>query len=359
MVKIKDGRTVEVGDKVILTRLTDPARNYGNILDEGHTPTVKVTYVGSRPIGRRTFKFEPEIEGMRYFSEDLGDRFEFVDEGEQAVEIISTTDFACIDELSNGDVITVHHIYNSHGDLVTLTTPKTVKVKHTDGHYALLEEQVSGLIGIGPDDLFTIDVKASKGSRKNKVAYNGGHLLNVSFVEYRDKQHGQLAAIDGIEPYSPHKDKSINDKSNADQSGLAERILANDFKAMQESDVFIFDVLNEGLGTIAEMGIVLGMKHQAQKVVDELKEIELSEGYLNDEEDALRNQQFAILNKPVLCYCSDIRQGNGHIPDHPDRFEFSTNQFVYGMVLELTNGEGFISWDEVLERLEEIGSRNR
>jgi len=169
MVKIKDGRTVEVGDKVILTRLTDPAREYDNVLEEGHAPTVKVTYVCSRPIGRRTFKFEPEIEGMRYFSEDLGDRFEFVDEGEQAVEIISTTGFARIDELSNGDVITVYHIYNSHGDLVTLTTPKTVKVKNTNGHYALLEEQVSGLVGLGPDDLFTIDFKAPRYSGKDKV----------------------------------------------------------------------------------------------------------------------------------------------------------------------------------------------
>ncbi|PTJ54243.1 nucleoside 2-deoxyribosyltransferase [Mammaliicoccus sciuri] len=194
-------------------------------------------------------------------------------------------------------------------------------------------------------------------SDKDKVVYSGGHILNQAFVEYRDKQHNQLAAIDGIEPYSPHKDASINDKSNAEQTGLAERILANDFKAMQESDVFIFDVLNEGLGTIAEMGIVLGMKHQAQKVVDYIEQVEDEVGYLNEDEVELLEQQLAIINKPVLCYCSDIRQGNGHIPDHPDRFEFSTNQFVYGVCLELTNGEGFISWDEVLERLEMIGKR--
>jgi len=196
-------------------------------------------------------------------------------------------------------------------------------------------------------------------SVKDKVVYNGGAMLSQGLVEYRSKQTKQMNDIDEIRAYNPADDTSINDKSNAEQTGLAERILANDFKAMQESDVFVFDVLNEGLGTIAEMGIVLGMKHQAQKVVDELKEVELREGYLNDDEDALRDQQFAILNKPVLCYCSDIRQGNGHIPEHPDRFEFSTNQFVYGMVLELTNGEGFISWNEVLERLEEIGGRNR
>src|SRR5699024_11793962 len=64
-----------------------------------------------------------------------------------------------------------------------------------------------------------------------------------------------------------------------------------------------------------------------------------------------------ILNKPVLIYCSDIRQGHGKPYNDPDRAEFSTNQFVYGMVLELTGGEGFISWEEVLKRLEELGEK--
>ncbi|WP_241958844.1 hypothetical protein [Mammaliicoccus sciuri] len=355
MVKIKDGRTVAVGDKVILTKLNNWADH--NALVSGHNPTVTITEVKSKTLGDREFYFEPTVEGVNYFAEITGDRFEFADEVAQSDDTIPSTDFASIDELFNGDIITVYHIYNSHGDLVTLSTPKSVKVKSTDGNYALLEEQVSGLVGLGPDDLFTIDVKVPRYSDKDKVVYSGGHILNQAFVEYRDKQHNQLAAIDGIEPYSPHKDASINDKSNAEQTGLAERILANDFKAMQESDVFIFDVLNEGLGTIAEMGIVLGMKHQAQKVVDYIEQVEDEVGYLNEDEVELLEQQLAIINKPVLCYCSDIRQGNGHIPDHPDRFEFSTNQFVYGVCLELTNGEGFISWDEVLERLEMIGKR--
>ncbi|MEX5935953.1 hypothetical protein [Mammaliicoccus sciuri] len=350
-------REVEVGDKMILTSLSSPSRNDGNILDEGETPTVTVTDTFDKVTDDGSFAFEPRIKNMGYFSRSLGDKFEFADEVKQASDTVSFHNFARIDELCNGDIITVYHIYNSHGDMVTLSTPKTVKIKSTDGNYALLEEQVSGLIGLGPDDLFTIDVKANEGNDKDKVVYSGGHLLNQAFVEYRDKQHEQLAAIDGIEPYSPHKDKSINDKSNADQTGLAERILTNDFKAMQESDVFIFDVLNEGLGTIAEMGIVLGMKHQAQKVVDYIEQVEGEVGYLNEDEVELLEQQLAIINKPVLCYCSDIRQGNGHIPDHPDRFEYSTNQFLYGCVLSLTDGKGFISWEEVLDELERIGSQ--
>ncbi|AWY02857.1 nucleoside 2-deoxyribosyltransferase [Staphylococcus phage VB-SauS-SA2] len=189
---------------------------------------------------------------------------------------------------------------------------------------------------------------------KDKVIYMGGHILNDAMVDYRDKQHKQVEGIIGATPYSPHKDKSINDKANAEQTQLAERILNNDFKAMQESDIFVFDILNEGLGTIAELGILLGMKHQAQKVINELKEIENKNLYLTEEEYDLRDTQQKILDKPVLIYCSDIRQGHGKGYSDPDRAEFSTNQFVYGMVLSLTNGEGFISWEEVLKRLENI-----
>ena len=201
---------------------------------------------------------------------------------------------------------------------------------------------------------------------KDKVCYMGGHLLNEAMVDYRDKQHKQVEGIVGVTPYSPHKDKSINDKANAEQTKLAERILNNDFKAMQESDIFVFDILNEGLGTIAELGILLGIKHQAQETINKLDEtadiVRFDvDGNQTDEYDTLQDEieeLEKILDKPVLIYCSDIRQGHGKGYDDPDRAEFSTNQFVYGMVLELTNGEGFISWEEVLKRLEKLGDKN-
>ena len=201
---------------------------------------------------------------------------------------------------------------------------------------------------------------------KDKVCYMGGHLLNEAMVDYRDKQHKQVEGIVGVTPYSPHKDKSINDKANAEQTKLAERILNNDFKAMQESDIFVFDILNEGLGTIAELGILLGIKHQAQETINKLDEtadiVRFDvDGNQTDEYDTLQDEieeLEKILDKPVLIYCSDIRQGHGKGYDDPDRAEFSTNQFVYGMVLELTNGEGFISWEEVLKRLEKLGEQD-
>lgn len=190
---------------------------------------------------------------------------------------------------------------------------------------------------------------------KELQVYNGGHILNEAMAEYRNKQAEQINSVIGIKCYNVLDDKSINDKANAEQTGLAERILNNDFKAMQESDIFVFDILNEGLGTIAELGILLGMKHQAQQTINKAKQTIDNHGIISDEHlnDAYK-LAVDIVNKPVLIYCSDIRQGHGKGYDNPDRAEFSTNQFVYGMVLSLTNGEGFISWEEVLKRLENI-----
>lgn len=186
--------------------------------------------------------------------------------------------------------------------------------------------------------------------------YNGGHILNSAMVEYRNKQAEQINSIIGIKCYNVLEDKSINDKANAEQTQLAERILNNDFKAMQESDIFVFDILNEGLGTTAELGILLGMKHQAQETIDKAKQTIDNHGVISDENlnDAYR-LAVDIVNKPVLIYCSDIRQGHGKPYNDPDRAEFSTNQFIFGCVLSLTDGEGFISWEEVLKRLEKLG----
>lgn len=193
-----------------------------------------------------------------------------------------------------------------------------------------------------------------------KVIYLAGHILNEAMVDYREKQHNEISEIEGVKPYSPHQDKSINDKSNAEQTNLAERILNNDFTAMENSDVYVLDILNEGLGTIAELGIIIGMKKQAQKRIVKLKE--MSEEAKDENIASLialeieNNMQ--VLDKPVLCYCSDIRQGHGKPYTDPDRAEFSTNQFVYGMVLEATNGEGFITWDQVKQRLSELNDKH-
>ena len=198
---------------------------------------------------------------------------------------------------------------------------------------------------------------------KDKKIYLGGDLLSTPMVEYRNKQRDELNGIVGIEAYSPSDDKSINDKSKAVQEGLAERILNNDYNAMLECDIFTFDILNHATGTISELSILLGMKRQAQITIDRLKEI-LDINYCDVEgnitevaetlEDEIKEQQ-KIIDKPVLIYSSDIREGNGHVYSDPYRTEVSFNQFLYGVILELTNGKGFMSWEEVKDELEYLG----
>lgn len=195
---------------------------------------------------------------------------------------------------------------------------------------------------------------------KDKKVYLGGDLLSTPMVEYREKQRNQLDGIVGIKAYSPSDDKSINNKTTATQEGLAERILNNDYNAMMNCDVFTFDILNHATGTISELSILLGMKRQAQITIDMLEEeadiIKYDfegqiTGWYEGIQEEIKEQQ-KIINKPVYVYSTDIREGNGHIYSDPYRTEVSFNQFVYGVILELTGGEGFISWDEVLTRLE-------
>lgn len=37
---------------------------------------------------------------------------------------------------------------------------------------------------------------------ENKIVYMGGHLLNQAMVEFRERQHKEVAKIEGVQPYS-------------------------------------------------------------------------------------------------------------------------------------------------------------
>lgn len=196
---------------------------------------------------------------------------------------------------------------------------------------------------------------------KDLKVYLGGDLLSTPMVEYRKKQKDELDGIIGIKAYSPSDDDSINDKTNAVQEGLAERILKNDYDAMLNCDVYTFDFLNHASGTLSELSILLGMKRQAQITIDRLKEDKALAEELGEMESVwsyemeIKKQQ-EFIDRPVLVYSSDIREGNGHTYDDPYRTEVAFNQFLYGVVLSLTNGRGFISWEQVKQELDELAN---
>lgn len=155
----------------------------------------------------------------------------------------------------------------------------------------------------------------------SKQVYLGGDMLSLGQQMRRDWEKKELERL-GFKVYAPQDDKGINDKQNANQKGLAERIVYNDTAGIYKSDILIFDYLPHAQGTIAEMGYVHGLL----QYVD------------NDKYD-------------IYVQCTDVRQGTGHIPEEQDRAEFSINQYVYGVILDITNGRGIQTFNEICQDL--------
>lgn len=199
-----------------------------------------------------------------------------------------------------------------------------------------------------------------------KKIYLCGDMLHKSLFEYRKQQKEELEGIDGIEVYNPSSNDDINSKKTASSHKLAERIVSQDTKAIEESDIYVIDLPTAdagGRGSLVELGQIYQMKRQAQITIDRLKEI-LDINYSNVKgnitdvaealEDEIKEQQ-KIIDKPVLIFSDDIRWNTTDMNDEMDRVPYSFNAYAYGVALYLTNGVGIISWEEVKKRLKEFG----
>lgn len=152
----------------------------------------------------------------------------------------------------------------------------------------------------------------------SKRIYLGGDMLSLGQQMRREWEKKELERL-GFDVYAPQDDKDINDKQIADQKGLAERIVKNDTEGMEESDILIFDYLPHAQGTICELGYAQYLKR--------------------------------LKPKDIYVQCTDIRQGTGHVSSEQDRAEFSINQYVYGVILDVTNGRGIQTFDEICKEL--------
>ncbi|MBF7019642.1 nucleoside 2-deoxyribosyltransferase [Staphylococcus sp. 18_1_E_LY] len=153
-----------------------------------------------------------------------------------------------------------------------------------------------------------------------KLIYLAGDMLSHGQQLRRAYEKSAFKRLD-YEVYNPQDDKSINDKSSADQQGLAERIVTNDTSGIEQADIIVLDYLPHAQGTICELGYIQKLKREKP----ELK---------------------------VYVHCTDMRQGTGHIPDEQDRAEFSINQYVYGVILEVTEGRGVQDFEGIRQTLE-------
>ena len=182
--------------------------------------------------------------------------------------------------------------------------------------------------------------------------YVAGDLLSEGAKMRREWEAEQLRKA-GATLHVPHEDKSINDKANAVQEGLAERIVANDTKGIIDSDVIVIDAHENGKGTLVELGQIKGMKDMAETVLHTILGVSSSVLSERDALDMIQADVESVLEKKVYAHNTDIRRANSS-SQAGDRREYGPNQYVYGTVLDLTDGVGFFDWDEIIEEVKEM-----
>ena len=186
----------------------------------------------------------------------------------------------------------------------------------------------------------------------NPKTYLAGHMLDAGAVMRREWEAEQLRKA-GANLHVPHEDKSINDKANAVQEGLAERIVENDTKGIIDSDVIVIDAHENGKGTLVELGQIKGMKDMAMIIQDLITKYEDEDQSIYDLVNEISNTCLDVEEKKVYAHNTDIRRANDK-PQAGDRREYAPNQYVYGTVLDLTDGKGFYYWDEIIEEVKEL-----
>lgn len=192
------------------------------------------------------------------------------------------------------------------------------------------------------------------GASKPKT-YLAGHMLDAGAVMRREWEASQLRKA-GATLHVPHEDKSINDKANAVQEGLAERIVANDTQGIIDSDVIVIDAHENGKGTLVELGQIKGMRDMAEITAETVMAYERGVLTAEDALDFVMANAEKVLSKRVYPHNTDIRRENSE-PQSGDRREYAPNQYVYGTVLELTDNHGFYTWEEIMKEVSEHASK--
>lgn len=182
----------------------------------------------------------------------------------------------------------------------------------------------------------------------SRKVYIAGHCLDRGSQLQRAEERDLIAKL-GHTFYNPSDNKEINDKANAVQEGLAERIVRHDTDAIMWADTVLIEPLPHAIGTNIELGQIKGMKDVAKMVYERITE----EGDEVDTEiliSDLKNICSDILRKEVIAHYSDIRRVPG-ITETGDRRSLGIHQYTYGVVLDVTNGKGFTEQEDLGESL--------
>ncbi|MCI7552133.1 MAG: nucleoside 2-deoxyribosyltransferase [Actinomycetaceae bacterium] len=151
--------------------------------------------------------------------------------------------------------------------------------------------------------------------------YIAGDIMS-SGAQHELEQIEKVIIDLGLDYYSPIKNKGINDKKNVtveENNSLAERILREDTERLKKADLVIFNVKEHAIGTLVELGQVLEMmEHNPRK-------------------------------RCIFLY-DDIRRTT--LPEIADRRSWSINQYLYGAVLKMSDGVGFIELSQLRSAVE-------
>lgn len=188
----------------------------------------------------------------------------------------------------------------------------------------------------------------------NRTTYIAGDIMTRGSQLQRAEERAKLEAA-GISVYNPQDNDDINDKSKLP---LAERIVAEDIKRLFAATDILIEPQPHAQGTLVELGIIYGMKALAstmkmqRDLFWENEDLDFNETLdAIDEIDSMIID--GVLAQKVYPHNSDIRRTDS--PETGDRRSFSVNQFVYGVVLALTDGKGFYDFDEAVEQIKKDG----
>lgn len=186
-----------------------------------------------------------------------------------------------------------------------------------------------------------------KKNNRIKSLYIAGDMLNVGSQMQRGMERDKAEEL-GINLYNPMDNKDINDKQALkDDAGLAEKIVYADTQAILNSDVVMIEPLPQALGTHVELGQI----YMFNMLHDKFSKI-LDDEYLGDS-DKVELMQRLLTKYPyktVFPHMQDVRRHDA--PEVGDRRSWGVNQYVYGVCLDLTNGKGLYSYDEIWEELD-------
>ena len=188
------------------------------------------------------------------------------------------------------------------------------------------------------------------------LGYLGGDIMSFGSNLARQYEYDKFLKMGlPVEVYSPVQNKSINDKSNMteeENNHLAEKITEADIERLWNSDFVVMCPEQSAIGSMCETGCLFGWKWMAEKLLSLYQESKVNGE--DDEQTLTRiyDELLRINDKKNLFHYFDIR--TNHLNEKDWRRSFSINQLLYGMILYTSETGDFESFENIMERLEEL-----